>query len=978
MRYLALIFLFIVGNTAFSQTWERNYGETGADLGFDVVEIESGDIFVCGRNHESSPFLMKVDSTGLEQWVVTSAGSGQYSVLKSYSEDRIIAGGTIGGNVSGSGILSCYNTDGEELWTYNFAETFFLEDIEVENDGSIVVLTNFGGFNNAPELQDGAIFQFDFDGNLLSETALTNTEFKTFTEDLLLTADGGYLTVGSIDLEQNVKPIHVIKRNELYEIEWQFQGDFTYLDSEYFSGSNDIAVELTDSSYFVAYTGYDSGVVDGDNHLHLIALNSEGELLWERTPFYEPDGSGSDSPAFSTNHYNVGGIELIDEETIILSGSVNYNWQSNYGGNLSLIKTDTEGNLFWHKKFNDTNNTYEAGLGVSVANDGGFLSVGFMHTDNNNSFDSRQTYLIKTNEAGCFIKNILNGKLTFDQNENCTSEPDEAALKNWYVTAYKDGATYRDITDSTGHYELNVDNGSYTVFAAPPNQYWSGCEAAFVTPDLSGYDTLTHDFSYQAEIDCPQMHVDIGTPIVRRCFDATYYIDYSNQGTVAAEDAYIEVIFDSALQINSSTPPWTSQFGQTLTFDLGSVDVQEYGEILVDVTVGCDEDGVELGETHCAEARIYPDTICTPADPTWDGSDIVVDADCESDTVRFFIRNIGAGDMQTPQEYIIIEDHIILIQEPFELDAGDELEVPVPTEGIAYRMEAEQSVGHPIGNMPSINVEGCNVTVEDDFLPGFWTAYPEDDVANFISIDCQENSGSYDPNDKQSQPAGYGEDNLIARNTDIEYLIRFQNTGTDTAFTVVIEDELTWLLDITTVVPGASSHPYVFDIEDARKLVFTFNDILLPDSTTNEAASQGFVKFRVSQKPDNQVDRWILNDAQIFFDFNAPITTNETKLIVGRHFYENYVSAIRETKGAKSRVTVTPNPFATETVFTLNRAENTPFDFVLVDVRGQELRRETLRENRFVFERKDLVTGVYFYRIETGSGVFESGKIVLR
>ena len=337
--------------------------------------------------------------------------------------------------------------------------------------------------------------------------------------------------------------------------------------------------------------------------------------------------------------------------------------------------------------------------------------------------------------------------------------------------------------------------------------------------------------------------------------------------------------------------------------------------------------------------------------------------------------------MESEQEYIIIEDHIILLQEPFQLPSGGEIEIPVPTDGIAYRLEAEQSAGHPIGNMPSINVEGCNTTGANEFIMGFWNEYPEDDVANFISIDCQSNIGSYDPNDKRSQPAGYGEDNLIAQNTDIEYHIRFQNTGTDTAFTVVVEDVLSSALDISSVVPGASSHPYEFDIDNGRKLKFTFNDILLVDSTTNEVASNGFVKFRVSQMPDLPLSGWgtrIYNDAEIYFDFNAPITTNQSYLKVGRHFIENYISSTFDVNEEEKRVLIHPNPFSNETIFTVKGTENTPLEFTLFDVQGRELRREVHRQNSFKFLRNGLAEGLYFYRIKTEGRMLDAGKVVVQ
>ena len=110
----------------------------------------------------------------------------------------------------------------------------------------------------------------------------------------------------------------------------------------------------------------------------------------------------------------------------------------------------------------------------------------------------------------------------------------------------------------------------------------------------------------------------------------------------------------------------------------------------------------------------------------------------------------------------------------------------------------------------------------------------------------------------------------------MEYLIRFQNTGTDTAFLVVIRDTISPFLDPATVRPGASSHPYTWSLMNNGSLKFTFENIMLPDSNINEAASHGFIKFKIQQQPENLPGTTIHNQAGIYFDYNAPVITNQT------------------------------------------------------------------------------------------------------
>ncbi|WP_170110538.1 T9SS type A sorting domain-containing protein [Flavilitoribacter nigricans] len=134
---------------------------------------------------------------------------------------------------------------------------------------------------------------------------------------------------------------------------------------------------------------------------------------------------------------------------------------------------------------------------------------------------------------------------------------------------------------------------------------------------------------------------------------------------------------------------------------------------------------------------------------------------------------------------------------------------------------------------------------------------------------------SFDPNDKQVDPIGYGPDHLTLMDEDeLEYLVRFQNTGNDTAFNIRITDELHPLLDINTFRVVSASHRYRAEIED-RMLTFYFDDILLPDSTTDLTGSQGYVLFQINALPDLEEGAQITNQANIYFDRNEAIVTNE-------------------------------------------------------------------------------------------------------
>lgn len=136
-------------------------------------------------------------------------------------------------------------------------------------------------------------------------------------------------------------------------------------------------------------------------------------------------------------------------------------------------------------------------------------------------------------------------------------------------------------------------------------------------------------------------------------------------------------------------------------------------------------------------------------------------------------------------------------------------------------------------------------------------------------------TGSYDPNTLSASPEGFSANHYLPLNYPrLNYFIEFQNTGNDTAITVMITDTLDQSLDPASVVAAAGSHPFTMNIEDGGVVKFTFDNIMLADSNTNEAASHGYIGFSVALKPGLAAGTFIENTAHIFFDANPAVSTN--------------------------------------------------------------------------------------------------------
>ena len=195
--------------------------------------------------------------------------------------------------------------------------------------------------------------------------------------------------------------------------------------------------------------------------------------------------------------------------------------------------------------------------------------------------------------------------------------------------------------------------------------------------------------------------------------------------------------------------------------------------------------------------------------------------------------------------------------------------------GKTLHLEAELSPFHPDKKSVSISIHGCDENGNPLVKHTFTNQFPQNDDQDHYEISCLEIIDSYDPNDKQVIPAGISARHYVAEGSLLEYTIRFQNTGTDTAYTVVITDLLDQNLDIGSLNVGLSSHPVKWELSGEEQAIITwrFSNINLPDSTTNEKASHGFVKFKIRPKEEAGFGTAIKNKAAIYFDYNSPIIT---------------------------------------------------------------------------------------------------------
>lgn len=690
-----------------------------------------------------------------------------------------------------------------------------------------------------------------------------------------------------------------------------------------------------------------------DEDLMLVAINAAGDTLWRK-------------------HYPIAGFQVLHASKVLPNGNLVLAGETRpeFSGSRDafMALTDGEGNLLWYRTYGGVRgDIFWDVLGMP---DGGFALAG--QTASFGDDAALKAWLVRTDSTGTVWSNRIQGTVTFDAVQNCQPDMFELPLANWLVAASGVPGTYYGFTDSNGLYDIAVDTGVWAVSVLPPSGYWAACSDSIPVwlPDFG--ETALLDVPVQAVYHCPLMQVDLTTPFLRRCFENTFTVRYHNYGTALAEQVRVAVIPDAYLTPTDSSLPYTLA-GDTLLFDLGVVPPLEGGSFTFSALLDCDS--TVLGQTHCSEAFILPDSLCYNINPDWDGAALEVSGYCAGDSVVLQISNTGLG-MLNPVAYVITEDQVIFRQAQLFLGAGQDTTFVLYPGGATVTLIVDQTEGYPGNGTPTLVIEGCG---SFPFSTGYALQFPTGDGDPFYDIECRANIGSFDPNDKTGLPLGVYEAGYIAAGSAIEYLIRFQNTGTDTAFRVEIRDTLPQELDLATLEQGGSSHAYRLEVNGSGVLRFVFDPIALPDSFANADVSQGFVKYRINTKKALETGTRVQNRAAIYFDFNAPVLTGYTLHTIGDPL--DYLLVDVEEPNlpvtAVSRLKATPNPFRESTLLEWPEGRGGgPYRVQIWDIQGRLLREAECREAAYRLEMDEMKEHIMMIRVSHRWETIAVGKVV--
>ena len=264
------------------------------------------------------------------------------------------------------------------------------------------------------------------------------------------------------------------------------------------------------------------------------------------------------------------------------------------------------------------------------------------------------------------------------------------------------------------------------------------------------------------------------------------------------------------------------------------------------------------------------------------------------------------------------------------------------------------------------------VNIGDTLCFSVNTNVPSADInaANNQYSVCYPVVNSYDPNIKEVSPKGVGATGIIPpTTTELTYTVHFQNTGNASAINVYIIDTLDVNIIPESIEIIGRSHTMTPAWLAPGVMKFSFNNINLADSFSNEPASHGFVTFKAKLENNLNLGTVIENTAYIYFDFNAPIVTNTAI---------NTIDLLTSTsvQTVNANVSVYPNPAKEELFISINNLKSNAISFLeIYNIAGQKVLDQSILQNNTKLDLSGLSKGLYLLKTNV-EGTVSTVKIV--
>ena len=542
----------------------------------------------------------------------------------------------------------------------------------------------------------------------------------------------------------------------------------------------------------------------------------------------------------------------------------------------------------------------------------------------------------------------LSGHLWQDMNGNSFWDVGEPAAASHYVHIVQGVSSYYFLTDANGYYELTVTPATYTV-----NGYINAPEVQTYPVSPTNYTIVSTGGSHYSGLDFGYVPNGYGY------IQGRVYYDTNGNGVSDAGEPGM-----SGYQLHAGThvtyAGWNGYYyfylpigSYTVSVNPGTLTIMQPvspNTYSISVTGGSNSTGNNFGLLNGVPGinfsiHLSTYTTVTPGFPAW-----------------YYITVTNIGTISAGGHVTMMWDPNLTYQTstypaPVSLNTGagivewDFAAIP-PMSSVHFYPDFTTNLSAILGN-PILNFAMVETTP-----PGNDVDYSDNtDSLHQVVV------ASWDPNLKECEPFGNGTAHVIAPGSTLNYTIAFQNTGTAPAVNVIVTDTLQNDLDMNSFAMVAASDSYNIEVE-GRVIRWIFNNIMLPDSGTNQQGSHGYISFHINHNPGIPNGTVIDNSANIYFDFNSAVITP----VVSRKID---VTGIEEVNPA-GQVQIVPNP-ASGFIY-LRIVDGVQLQSVsLCDLTGKLIEMRT--ENMNAWNISQLAAGEYFFRARTTDGMVLTEKL---
>ena len=206
------------------EQWSRSIGNDsigGLQSGDDIIQINDGGYVFTGtiRQDGSKMFLMKINENGLDEWIHTynDLNGGWGTSLKQTNDGGFIVSGwgvsETTPEILYDGYLVKTNENGEEQWgnTYNYDVWDRIYSVQKTSDGGYVLV----GMTKSSQQDQSKIYLLKTNENGVEEwNQIIEGEQGVRGRCVLETGDGEYLILGTINIDSLDTDIYLIKMDE--------------------------------------------------------------------------------------------------------------------------------------------------------------------------------------------------------------------------------------------------------------------------------------------------------------------------------------------------------------------------------------------------------------------------------------------------------------------------------------------------------------------------------------------------------------------------------------------------------------------------------------------------------------------------------------------------------------------------------------------------------------------------------------------